>query len=104
MLATRDEGESQHIDQLLWSFRPESFVPHHLAQQNIDSPVLISHHEDDNRHHDLLINLRTDIPPQFSRFNRLVEIVIQDERDKVFTREHYSFYKERGYPIETHTL
>lgn len=104
MIATGDPAETDALDELLWTFRAEAFVPHRPAGSDCKAPVVISHHEDDAAQHDLLINLRSDIPSSFSRFNRLVEIVIQDETNKRYTRQHFTFYKERGYEIETHTI
>ena len=48
----------------------------------------------------LLINLGQEIPSWFSRFERLSEIVIQEPGILKNTREHFSFFRERGYPIE----
>lgn len=106
MIATGNEAESRELDQLLWSFRPESFVPHViLGDDDADSvPVIISHDGDDVQHHDVLVNIRAGLPQQFSRFKRLAEIVVQDETILRATRNNYAFYKERGYPIKTHKL
>lgn len=106
MIATENEAASRELDQLLWSFRPESFVPH-IVLGDGDSgsvPVVISHDGDDVQHHDVLVNIRASLPQQFSRFKRLAEIVVQDETVLQATRTNYAFYKERGYPIKTHKL
>lgn len=111
MVATKDEAETQALDEALWSFRPESFVPHVTLSQTEEnskyaelSPVLISHTADDPSHHDVLVNLRLDVPEQFSRFQRLAEIVIQEEAALQNSRRNFAFFKERGYPVNTHKL
>ena len=106
MVATKDANESQKLDEYLWSFRPDAFVPHTVLGQNYaeHSPVLISHAEDDDSHHDVLINLRLAVPPQFSRFKRLAEVVIQEKSVLENSRLSYAYYKQRGYPINTHKL
>ncbi|WP_075184605.1 DNA polymerase III subunit chi [Teredinibacter haidensis] len=106
MIATNNEDESQLVDELLWSFRPESFVPHgQLTDHNADkSAVIISHEDDDPGHHHLLVNLRNNVPPEFSRFKRLAEIVVQETRVLETTRQHYTFYKSRGYELNNHQL
>ena len=53
---------------------------------------------------DLLISLRSKIPTHFSRFERLAEVVTQDQAILTETREHFAFYRERGYPVETHKI
>lgn len=104
-IAVNSPAEAEALDTLLWEFRPESFVPHNC--ENGDSPttdVVIGCGEDCGDHHDLLINLRTHIPSHFSRFERLVEIVSQETDVLSETREHFAFYRQRGYPVETHNI
>lgn len=104
MIATENEAETQSIDDLLWCFRPESFVPHRSSQSNVPAPVLVSHDSDDPDHHDVLVNLRHEIPTQFSRFQRLLEVVVQTPDILRITRNHYTFYKSRGYQLSNHKI
>jgi DNA polymerase-3 subunit chi len=118
LIALDSEAEAQHLDQLLWSFKPETFIPHELAtapdfstsaagERAAHAPVVITTGAADHQlheHHGLLINLATDIPSWFSRFERLSEIVIQQPEILKNTREHFSFYRQRGYPIKHHKL
>ena len=55
-------------------------------------------------HQDVLINLCEEIPDFFSRFERCMEIVIQQPVVLENTRKHFAFYRERGYPLNTHDL
>jgi len=105
MIATDDKETSEKLDHLLWSFKPESFIPHGIQDQTPeDVPVLISHGGDNAHHHDVLVNIGLQLPQYFSRFNRLVEIVVQEESVLQATRNNYTYYKERGYPIRTHKI
>lgn len=106
LIATENAQASQDIDALLWSFRPESFLPHAITGSEADAntPIVISHDENDVEHHDVLVNLRHSVPKQFSRFERLVEIVIQKQEVLDLSRKNFAFYKKRGYPINTHKL
>lgn len=93
------------LDDLLWTFRPESFVPHSpLGPDKHACPVALTLGQDDSGHHDLLINLDSSVPRIFSRFQRLAEVVVQSPAILQATREHYGFYKDRGYPVYTHKL
>lgn len=100
------EEEAKAFDQLLWSFRPESFVAHGLIgdarYKNLNVEITFS--EEAGDHQDVLLNLGKRIPACFSRFIRVSEFVTEDEATKTWTREHYRFYKERGYPIETRPI
>ncbi len=106
MVATKDEAESQKINDCLWSFRPDAFIPHTIIgdEHSSQAPVLISHNDDDDTHSEVLVNLRLEVPPPFSRFKRLAEVVIQEKSVLENSRLSYAFYKKRGYPINTHKL
>lgn len=94
--------EAQELDDLLWSFKPESFIAHQIMGGDEGVKVEITFTADAGEHHDVLINLSSQIPEYFSRFARAAEIVIQEPKILENTREHYKFYKQRGYPITQH--
>ena len=104
-LHTDSESQSSELDQLLWTFNQGSFVPHDIWQagQDADSaPVLIGHIDPPEEHHSVLINLATEAPPFFSRYERVLEIV--DPQNPAPGRTRYKYYKDRGYPLETHKI
>jgi len=94
------------MDELLWTFRHNSFVPHARWQssENADVPVLLGHDAAPDFLADVLINLSERIPDGFDRFDRLVEIVDQDEATRAAGRRRYRFYRERGLTPVTHRL
>ena len=94
--------DAQTLDDLLWSFKPESFIPHQLIGGENHAAVEITYSNTTGKHQDVLINLSNQIPEYFSRFARLSEIVIQEPKILENTREHYRIYKQRGYPIAQH--
>ena len=102
LIAADTLDDAHEIDDLLWSFKPESFIPHQLLGGDEEVPVEITCTHESGNHQDVLVNLRQDIPDYFSRFNRVVEIVIQEPKILESTRAHYKFYAQRGYPIVQH--
>ncbi len=106
----RSEDQLTKIDHLLWTFRAGSFIPHQRYQSdastksNNDSPVQIGTHDAPNIDSDVLINLAEDVPLFFSRFQRVAELVGPDEQAKILGREHFQFYRDRGYSLNTHNL
>jgi|TARA_B110000977_G_C10720438_1_gene354983 DNA polymerase-3 subunit chi len=50
----------------------------------------------------LLINLAFQVPSFFGRFDRVAEIIVGETKDR--GREHYKFYRDRGYPLHHHDL
>ena len=102
LVVVNTQEEAQELDDLLWSFKPESFIPHQIIGGDEEAKVEISFDGNLGEHRDVLINLSSNIPQDFSRFERLVEIVIQEPKILETTREHYRFYKQQGYAITQH--
>ena len=99
-----DESQARDLDQLLWSFRPSSFLPHALEGEEHSNNIAIGWGQTPGSHNDLLINLNLEIPDFFSRFNRVAEVVTQDPASLSALRKSWAFYKERGYQLEKHDL
>jgi DNA polymerase-3 subunit chi len=103
---TDDDRQAAKLDTLLWTFRDGSFVPHQKLDidSEVSTPVLIGHQEAPDNINQVLINLHPEVPMFFSRFERVVEIVNQDEMIRQQGRRRYQFYRERGYQLQTHKL
>ena len=99
-----DETEAKQLDELLWSFRASSFLPHGLFGQEHAETIGIGWGQDPDQHNDLLINLQLAIPPFFSRFARVAEIVTQEPASLDAQRQSWKFYRERGYQLKKHDL
>ena len=103
---TNDQGQSDGLDQFMWAYQDGSFLPHcqHQAKESTDTPIVIGHdHEPDDKT-DVLINLANTVPGFYSRFERVIELVTGDEPTREKARARFKYYRDRGYPIETHKL
>lgn len=103
---TDNAADSSQMDDLLWSFRAESFLPHSLdnAADADTVNVHIGHGEEPLHHDEVLINLGREVPLFFSRFKRVAEVIAGDETIRQAGRDRYRFYRERGYPLESHSI
>jgi len=103
---TADAAQGTQLDGLLWTFRGGSFVPHSLddAADADRVAVHIGHGGEPRHHDDVLINLDRAVPLFFSRFQRVAEVVAGDEQERQAGRERFRFYRDRGYPLESHTI
>jgi len=98
LLLTRDPQQSQHLDHKLWTYRDDSFLPHDSEEiEGMATPILIQDDPDPEGNRQLLINLSATVPTYFAQFERVIELVTEDNKQQA--REHYSYYKERGYPL-----
>ncbi len=106
MILTPEAGVTEQLSKLLWTAPSTGFTPHCRAADRLASvtPVIVDHTTDLVVHEDVLINLCEELPSFFSRFQRLVEIVTDDDNDRARARERYRFYRDRGYQIVTHDL
>jgi DNA polymerase-3 subunit chi len=106
LIHTNDQQETESMDSLLWSFSDQSFLPHgRLGQADpAANPILVGHADDPADEHQLLINLASDLPTWFSRFERVAECIDQEPQVKTAGRERFRFYREHGYPMDTHQL
>lgn len=99
-----DEDAAQALDTLLWQFQSTSFVPHALAGDDADTPVLIGCRAGAADGRDVLINTALAVPPEFARFARLTEIVVQEPAVLHATRNAWRFYQEQGCSLQQHDL
>lgn len=104
-LLTANAGDTERLDDLLWTFAAGSFIPHKpLHQADPSLPVVIGHEPPPAELNDVLVSLAADVPPYFDRFARVADIVGADDADKQQGRERFRAYRRRGYTPETHTL
>lgn len=103
---SNDSKQAKLLNELLWSFRSSSFIPHrsHADSDIGQEPVIIGFGDHLVSSPYLMINLADNVPECFSRFERVSEIVVQDPVITESTRNNYRFYRDRGYPLQSHDL
>lgn len=102
-----DAAAVQQFDDLLWTFRDGSFVPHEIsgsASAGPVSPVTVGHDDWPETNPDLLINLGDAVPENMSSFPRVAEVVTSDEDSKAQSRERFAQYRDQGHTLNTHKL
>jgi DNA polymerase-3 subunit chi len=104
-IATGSEAMTRQLDDLLWTYRQDSFTPHgtYPGQSGDEPPILIGD-RDAPPHAEVLINLSDAVPPFHERFVRVAELVGADEAARRAGRDRFRFYRDRGYDLHTHSL
>jgi DNA polymerase III subunit chi len=94
------------LDRLMWTWPATGFVAHCALDDPLapDTPVLIARDERVPADIQVLLNLATECPPHFARFERLLEVVGTDEAEREASRNRYRLYKSRGYGVASHDL
>ncbi|NIL93385.1 MAG: DNA polymerase III subunit chi [Woeseiaceae bacterium] len=104
---TRSRDDADRLDELLWTFRDGSFVPHERLSHSSarsESPVTIGCDDEPVEPCDLLINLCDEIPPFAESFPRVAELVTSDEDCKQMSRRRFAAYRDKGHTLETHNV
>ena len=101
-----DKTEAHLLDEMLWTFRDDSFIPHNLHGEGPTPPppVQLGFDVEPDGFRDILINLSPEIPTYFTRFRRVIEVVTQDEKWKETSREHFRFYRTQGCQLKSHNI
>ncbi len=103
---TQSEDSAKSMDDLLWTFRDISFIPHELynGEVNEETPVTIGFGNNFPEQSQVIINLDKDIPDFAPDFDRIVEIVGGNETNKQFARQRYKQYKSSDYETYDHKI
>lgn len=101
-----DQQQAELIDELLWTFKDDSFIPHNLQGEGPEPPppVQVGFAKEPRGYNDILINLAPEIPAFYSRFRRVIELVLNQEDDKALSRNRYKLYRSQGCQLQTHEI
>jgi DNA polymerase-3 subunit chi len=107
VVVTGEAEDLRRLDTELWAFAALEFIPHaHVgaaeAQVVAASPVVLADGPRGTPHQEVLVNLGGAVPEGFERFERLIELVSQDESDRLAARARWKHYADRGYAITRH--
>ncbi len=111
---TASESAAAALDDLLWTFKDTSFLPHCLLADNADDvPVVIGHgaqtHQQIPDHARIMINLSNQMPQSsnpdaLNKVERILEIVAGSESDRQQARQRYANYRDQGHELNSHTI
>ena len=105
LVLARDMAQAEALDDLLWSFDPDEYLPHQIAGMDEDddeAPILIATPDMDVPARPLLLNLRDD--PPGGRFERVLEVVPADPATRGPLRERWKHYQALGFEVNKHDM
>lgn len=104
LVLARDDEQAQRLDELLWEFDADAYIPHQLAGDEEDelTPVLIATPESDTPMRALVINLRDE--PVNGTFERVLEVVPADDSARGPLRERWKQYQSRGLELKKYDM
>jgi DNA polymerase-3 subunit chi len=98
-------AQAEVLDELLWEFDPDAYVPHQIAGTDEDddiTPVLIVPPEADAPMRPLVLNLRNE--PVTGDFERVLEVVPADASAREPLRARWKHYQSRGLVVSKHDM
>ena len=104
LILTRDFEQAEAIDEYLWSFDEDSFIPHQLAGDDDDTntAVLIVPPGVEVADRPMVINLREVCAP--GSFDRVLEVVAADPAEREGSRSRWTDYKKAGFEVNKHDM
>ena len=109
LVLTASEVAARRLDDLLWTFRDESFVPHRRIgtgapadAEPVSEPVIVGTPGAWSGDLDVLVNLTPSVPEEAARAVRIAEIVPASGAGRDAGRERYREYRSRGFELRTH--
>ncbi len=101
-----DQKEVEHLDELLWTYKDDSFIPHHIQGEGPEPPppIQIGCGGEPRGFNDIMLNMAATIPAYSSRFERIMEVVSANDAAKEVSRSHYREYRFKQYALHTHRI
>lgn len=98
---TQDQQSAHDIDEMLWAFDPDSFVPHNLIGEGPKqgAAVEISWQPPKNRRA-VLINLTREVPNFANQYSHLIDFVPTDDALKEQARNRFRTCRQWGFNVE----
>ncbi len=105
LVLARDTAQAEAIDDLMWSFDPDAYLPHQIAGSDEEdelTPILILAPDTDFPMRPMVINLRDTVVE--GDFERVLEVVPADPAARAPLRERWKQYQARGLQLNKHDM
>lgn len=106
VVVTGDQAVLEQFDVRLWTYAQLEFVPHVFAGSKLEAETAVIFSADPamTKTHQVLVNIGSEVPNGFSRFERLIELVSADDAARAQGRARYKHYRDRGYALNMHDV
>ena len=98
-----DQKQAMRLDDLLWTFRPDSFVPHGLFEEDKDEPpqpVIITTKLEPIPGVESLLMLNYCPIELVGQFSQVIHLIIVDNLERLqASREYWAQLKEAGFTL-----
>lgn len=98
-----NQQETEYLDELLWTFKEDSFIPHNIQGEGPEPPppIQLGFKPATATFKDVLLNMTPQIPDFYQQFRRVIEVVSTDETQKQQKRDSFRLYRQAGCELYT---
>jgi DNA polymerase-3 subunit chi len=102
---TQDQQHAEQVDEMLWAFDSDSFVPHNLVGEGPKQGAIVEiGFQPPQGRRPVLINLTSTIPNFANQFKFIVDFVPSDETLKQQARERFKVCRQWGFQVDNQTV
>ena len=104
LILARSPEQADALDEKLWEFDNEAFIPHQIAGDADDeiTAVVIAPPGVVAADRPLVVNLRDECAP--GAYERVLEVVAADPAEREGSRVRWSEYRRRGFEVNKHDM
>ena len=109
-VSSRSDDLVNELNNLLWTFEQISFIPH-CTTKNYDknSPILLSGKDSfpktvNLKEYDVWLNLDDEVEENYTDFEIILEIVSQNEEQRILSRKRYLNYQKNNFEVKHEKL
>tara|TARA_B100001245_G_scaffold82494_1_gene59246 strand:+ start:411 stop:845 length:435 start_codon:yes stop_codon:yes gene_type:complete len=109
-VSSRSDNLVNELNNLLWTFEQISFIPH-CTTKNYDknSPILLSGKDSfpktiNLKEYDVWLNLDDEMEENYTDFEIILEIVSQNEEERILSRKKYLNYQKNNFEVKHEKL
>jgi DNA polymerase III subunit chi len=104
LILARSTEQAEALDEKLWEFADDAFIPHQLAGDDDDSitAVVIASPGITTADRPLVVNLRDECAE--GAYERVLEVVAADPAEREGSRVRWAEYKRRGFEVNKHDM
>ena len=109
-ISSRSNDLVNELNNLLWTFEQISFIPH-CTTKNYDknSPILLSGKDSfpktvNLKEYDVWLNLDDEVEENYTDFEIILEIVSQNEKQRILSRKRYLNYQKNNFEVKHEKL
>ena len=98
-----DQEQAERLDDLLWTFKPDSFVPHGLwlgSSDEPEQPVVITSRDEAVKGMDCLVMIGYSDVDLVRQFSHVFHLVVTDNQERLDnSRRYWTLLKDAGFSL-----